>query len=165
MTRHGQDANDRGNMYLAIEEAELAAEKKLPPFGCVIYNANGRYIGWAHGTGTDSRPHCHSEISAIAMACRRIGGLLHGCTVYSTHEPCMMCCGAICHAKISRVVWGSDRADFPELFTVHTYGARQLLQNTRCAPEVVTGVLRARCIELFAGRDRWDWGTREDSLM
>lgn len=136
---------------LALESAQFGGG----PFGCVITipgswsEENRRPLAVARGTGVPSAPTAHSEMAAIAQAATLINGTLEGCTLYSTHEPCAMCCGAICHSKVSRVVWGSRRASFPDLFRPRRYGASELLQDTTRPPTAVPGVLEDRCIQLI----------------
>jgi tRNA(Arg) A34 adenosine deaminase TadA len=138
-------------MEQAIWKAEVAAQKGLAPFGCVIVKPPGdTAIGWGFGSETPIDPTLHSEMVAIRMACAYLGGLLEDCTLYSTHEPCMMCCGAINHAKISRVVYGSSRADLPERFRQRHVSAEDLLSDTSYPAVVVGGLYRERCVRLFA---------------
>ena len=70
-----------------------------PLVGAVIVR-EGRIVGagWHRKAGTP-----HAEVHALAMA----GDLAHGATAYVTLEPCMMCLGAMLHARISRVVFGA----------------------------------------------------------
>lgn len=141
-------------MTEAVKQGQMALQFGQRPFGTVIVKDN-RVVATAHGTETPLNPTRHSEIQAIKKACQAVGGLLHGCTMYQTLEPCGMCCYAINHAKISRVVWGATRADFPALFRQRDYGAEELLKDTSHPPEVRVGVLRGPCIALFADELPW----------
>jgi len=147
-------------MGRAIEFAQGAREFDHLPFGCVIVRGCGECLAVRWGTGTIN-PVEHSEIEAIRVACQHHDhGIyapqwLKGCTLYSTHQPCVMCCGAINHAKISRVVFGSYRQDLPHLFRDGIL-SKTLLANTSHPPEVLGGVLRQECIDLFAGVEKWD---------
>jgi hypothetical protein len=62
-----------------------------------------------------------------------------------------MCCGAINHAKLSQVVYGTRRDDLPYLFRDTRYSAEELLADTSHPADVVkvSGELRQRCIELW----------------
>lgn len=141
--------DDETGMSMAIVIARQAIYRGHRGFGCAIFDPYGRLLATAGGTGIDRNPTRHSEMEAIKKACGAIDGLLYGCTIYSTHEPCTMCCGAICHAKLSKVVWGTDRIDLPNLFRKQTYGATSLLLNTSCAPSIVSGVMKDACMDLL----------------
>lgn len=150
MTEDQWIACDRGYMMMAIAAAKVAEQEGERPFGCVIVGPGGGVIGEGRGTGNDRDPTCHSEIAAIKLACLVRGVPLEGCTLYSTHEPCTMCCGAIMHAKVSRVVFGSWRADLPALFRQQRYEATHLLLNTSHPPRVIADVMKQECVDLFA---------------
>lgn len=152
----GQLVADYAWMNRAIELARRAPPGDLP-FGCVIVDPQGREAAWALGTG-NLDPLSHSEMVAIHMAAgqRTEPEWLHGYTLYSTHEPCSMCCGGINHAKISRVVWGSHRADLQRLFSLKPRSAYDMLQDTRHPPVCCGGVLGYECVALFDGIEKWD---------
>lgn len=142
------DEIDRHWMGFAVAEGAYSAECGERPFGCLIVR-NGIVIAKGWGSESPTDPIRHSEIGAIQEACERVGGLLQGCTLYSTHEPCTLCCGAIAHSKLSRVVYGSARADLPLLFRQRWISAEDLLADTSNPPQVVSGILRDECIALF----------------
>lgn len=136
-------------MTYAIAAAEEALSRGMRPFGNAIVDQFGAIIGTGLGSETTTDPTRHSEMGAIRAACASSSGLLNGCTLYSTHEPCLMCTGAILHAKLSRVVWGSFRQDLPDLFRPLAVGLARWGDTTR-PPEVMGGVLRGQCIALFS---------------
>ena len=97
----------------AMEEAEQAYRKKTYPVGAVIVSPDGDIIsrGHNHVYSKDKEDFtAHAEIEAI----REAGSSLmqkenfEKCTLYTTWEPCLMCCGAILLARIKRVVWVMD---------------------------------------------------------
>jgi tRNA(adenine34) deaminase len=138
-------------MKFAIKLAQLAHETGERPFGCVILDPEGAVIGKGSGTGSDLDPTDHSELQAIREACEYMGGLLQGCTLVSTHEPCMMCTGAILHSKVSAVVWGSSRVDLPQLFRPYRdCGIMRRFNDTTHPPQLHPDVLRQQCVDLFA---------------
>lgn len=60
-------------------------------------------------------PTCHTELVAIRRACEELRTrYLVGCTLYSTHAPCLMCLGACVWSCIDRVVYGSTQSDMVE---------------------------------------------------
>jgi tRNA(adenine34) deaminase len=140
---------DSVRMVEAIQIAKSARDLGERPFGCIITDDHGRYLATASGSETPTDPTCHSEVVAIREACRIRGSLLQGCTIYSTHEPCMMCCGAILHSKLSRVVYGSARGDLPQLFREYNIPLAARLNDTS-HPPTIRQVLKEQCCGLFA---------------
>ena len=144
------DVIDNIYMAQAIDLARHAKSVGERPFGCIIMDHNsGELLGSGFGTEAPDDPTRHSEIAAIKEACRFRKGTLTGCTIYSTHEPCLMCTGAILHAKLSFVVWGSYRTDLPELFRAYDLHAERRWTLTSSPPVTIGGVLRQDCVDLF----------------
>ena len=96
-------------MQRALELARHARdEHEEVPVGAVLVLA-GEIVGegWNRNIGTHD-PTAHAEIAALRDACRRIGNYrLPGSTLYVTLEPCLMCAGAIVHARVAKVVYGA----------------------------------------------------------
>src|ERR1051325_6645544 len=92
---------DERFMDLAIDEARKAQEAGEVPVGAVIV-ADGVVI--ARGFNEPIRLHdatAHAEIAAIRDACsRQTNYRLSNATIYCTVEPCMMCAGAMIHARV-----------------------------------------------------------------
>lgn len=143
-------ADDTLAMSMAIGLAHIAVKRGMRPFGCIIVDGDRTVIGTAYGSESSFDPTRHSEMLAIRDACKRYGAPLNGCSIYSTHEPCPMCCGAINHSKLSTVVFGSYRCDLPELFTCRSLGWNERLSDTTHPPLVVGGCMRDTCVSLFA---------------
>ncbi len=144
---------DESFMRRAIELAQHAAKYGGRPFGTIIVSEQSygfETVTEAFGSEMPNDPTRHSEILAIQEACRVTGGLLEGLTMYTTHEPCIMCTGAILHSKLSRVVFGSERTDLPSLFRELDTGWWARLRDTSHPPLVTHGVLRGKCMDLFA---------------
>lgn len=95
-------------MRHAIRLAERAEDHGEVPVGAVIVQ-NGVCIaeGWNCSIGS-SDPSAHAEIVALREAGRHLKNYrLVGTTLYVTLEPCVMCMGAIAHARISTLVFGA----------------------------------------------------------
>jgi tRNA(adenine34) deaminase len=94
-------------MRLALAQAALARDAGEVPVGAVVVRDGavaGR--GYNHPIGT-SDPTAHAEILALREAARAAGNYrLTGATLYVTVEPCLMCVGAIVHARVGTVVYG-----------------------------------------------------------
>lgn len=141
---------DQYYMRRAIELAINGEKLGHRPFGCVIVDELDQTVSETFGTGLLTDPTRHSEVLAIQEACRIKRGLLQGCTIYSTHEPCIMCTGAILHAHLSRVVFGSRRSDIPQLFRVYDIPWYARFADSSHPPEVIHGCLGTPCCQLFA---------------
>lgn len=104
----GETMNDETYMYLALEQAQKAANLGEVPVGAVIVR-DGQVIATAHNRREmDKNALAHAELLAIHQACTALRGWrLFGCTLFVTLEPCPMCTGAIINSRIDRVVYGA----------------------------------------------------------
>lgn len=101
-------------MGLALDQAEHAALAGEVPIGAVIV-ANGQLLASAHNAPISRKDACaHAEIQAIQQACLAAGNYRLGSktTLYVTLQPCLMCLGAILHARIGRVVVGCSQSRY-----------------------------------------------------
>lgn len=95
-------------MARALELARRAGAAGEVPVGAVLArNAEILGEGWnAQIAGHD--PSAHAEIQALRWAGQRLGNYrLPGTTLYVSLEPCSMCCGALIHARVSRLVFAA----------------------------------------------------------
>jgi len=104
----GATAEDERFMGLALEEADRAATAGEVPVGAVVV-FDGRAVARGHNAPVADRdPTAHAEIVALRAAARELGNYrLPDVTLYSTVEPCAMCCGALVHARVARLVYGA----------------------------------------------------------
>ena len=100
--------SDLTHMRNALAQARAAEEGGEVPVGAVIV-LDGQIIGtgWNRPIGTHD-PSAHAEIVALRAASTALGNYrLTGASLYVTLEPCVMCAGAIIHARIARCVYGA----------------------------------------------------------
>ena len=138
--------DDAAFMRLALAQAEIARAKGEVPVGAVVVLAGavvGR--GYNHPIGA-SDPTAHAEVVALREAGRAIGNYrLTGGALYVTVEPCLMCVGAIVHARIARVVYGVPDPKGGAVRSV--LDPSRLTLNHRF--EAVEGVLIDECREIL----------------
>ena len=95
-------------MEAALDEARKAGVAGEVPIGAVVA-LNGEIVGRAGNQPIGSGdPTAHAEIVAIREAARHVGNYrLTGATLCVTIEPCLMCVGAMIHARIGTLVYGA----------------------------------------------------------
>lgn len=140
-------AFDVAMMRQAIDQAHNASLHGEVPVGAVVV-LDGRVIatGYNHPIGSHD-PTAHAEIRALRMAAEQQGNYrLVGACLYVTLEPCVMCIGAIMHARLGRVVFGAPDPKTGACGSVLDLPAwRQLNHHTR----VEGGLLAAECAALL----------------
>ena len=95
-------------MQLALEQARLAwAEGEVPVGAVVVKDGEVIAAGYNQPIGRHD-PTAHAEIVALRAAAEKLGNYrLPGCELYVTLEPCIMCSGAMMHARLARVVYAA----------------------------------------------------------
>lgn len=127
-------------MKMALQQAQEAYEQDEVPIGCVVVS-NDRVIAKSHNlTETLNDVTAHAEMQAITSAANYLGGkYLIDCTIYVTMEPCVMCCGALNWAQISKVVIGArdeQRGFINKKLSLHP------------KTELIKGILEMECSDL-----------------
>ena len=134
-------------MRMALGEAKSALESGEVPVGAVI-TMEGRVLAKAHNSPILMKdPTAHAEILAIREAADRTENYrLTGTTIYVTIEPCVMCAGAIIHARIARLVFGATDPKGGALSLYDMFGDRKLNHSV----DVTGGVLREECGKILS---------------
>ena len=158
---------DQDFMNLALEAAKTASLRGEVPVGAVLVDFGSpgpnpdevfpQVIATsANLKESNNDPLGHAEIRVIRESAEKLGRWrLTGCTLYVTLEPCVMCSGAIVHARVDRVVYGARDPKAGAAESLY-----QILSDSRLnhRPEVRAGVLADECgqilTEFFAAKRR-----------
>lgn len=142
-----QSLHDIQFMQAAYQQALLAWNEGEVPVGAVVVK-DGVIIasGYNRPIGRHD-PTAHAEIMALRAAAELIGNYrLPGCELYVTLEPCMMCAGAMMHARLARVIYAaSDPKTGVAGSLLNVFENGQLNHHT----QVTGGVLAGECSSLL----------------
>jgi len=135
-------------MKLAIKEAKKAGQKAEVPIGAVLVAESGDILSLSHNQAiTLADPTAHAEILALRKAAQKVVNYrLLDTTLYVTIEPCIMCMGAIVHARVARVVFGAKDLKWGASGSLYNF-AEDVRLNHR--PEIIQGVCQDECRELI----------------
>jgi tRNA(adenine34) deaminase len=138
---------DADRIGFALDEARAAADEGEVPVGAVVV-LNGEVIARAHNRPIALRdPTAHAEILALRAAASLLDRYrLTGLSLYVTLEPCLMCVGAIVHARVVRVVYGARDPKAGALGSVFDVGRDS---RTNHQIEVYGGVRADECSALL----------------
>ncbi len=136
-------ADDERRMHVALRLARYAAATQEIPVGALVV-IDGDIVGKGWNQSISQHDPCaHAEIIALRAAARSINNyrLLHA-SLYVTLEPCVMCVGAMLHARIARLVFGAHDTKTGAAGSVF-----ELLSDTRHNHQVAVtqGVLAHDC--------------------
>jgi len=136
------DTHDRF-MRAALEEARRGFAAGEVPVGAVVV-LDGEIAGRGYNQPIGSRdPTAHAEVVALRAAAQVIGNYrLVGSTLYVTIEPCLMCVGAMVHARVATLVFGAPE---PKAGAVVSSCHAHELPSLNHRIEVVGGVLEDDC--------------------
>ena len=134
-------------MRVAIDMARQAGPEGEVPVGAIVVRG-GEILGRGFNRPVATHdPTAHAEIAAIRAACAAVSNYrLDGATLYVTLEPCVMCAGAIVHARLARLVFGSRDLRFGGVRSKFHLADSDVLNHRA---EVVEGVLAAECVALL----------------
>jgi len=131
-------------MTKALKEARAAGAVDEVPVGAVLVSDAGDILAKACNSMIhDCDPSAHAEILALRAAARKLKNYrLLNTTLYVTIEPCVMCMGAIIHARVARLVFGAADPKWGAAGSLYDLAADRRMNHRL---DVVTGVLDGEC--------------------
>lgn len=134
-------------MQQALVQAEIAVSNGEIPVGAVLLDSNGPLAAAGNRPVTSNDPTAHAEIVVLRQGSARLSNYrLPGTTLYVTLEPCIMCMGAMIHARVERLVYGASDPKTGAASSVYSIGRDGLLNHKL---EVLGGILEAECSALL----------------
>ena len=135
-------------MALALKEAKKAGQMDEVPIGAVLVSDSGDLLSVSHNrTIASADPTAHAEILALQEGSRNLSNYrLLDTVLYVTVEPCIMCMGAILHARVSKLVFGAPDPNWGAAGSVYNFANDKRFNHQ---PEVISGVCRDQCATLM----------------
>ena len=142
------DLSDKKYMALALTEAKKAGQLGEVPIGAILVSEKGAILSATHNRTVDLvDPTAHAEILALREAALKINNYrLLNTTLYVTVEPCIMCMGAIVHARVSKVVFGTADPKWGAAGSMYNFAEDNRL-NHRVA--ITKGICEQECRSLI----------------
>ena len=135
-------------MRMALEEARKAGDRGEVPVGAVIVDEHQDVLAVAGNNSIEENdPAGHAEMVALRIAGKKAGNYrLLNTAMYVTIEPCVMCAGAMIHARVGRVVYGASDPKTGGVVSCYQVGGDGKLNHQL---NVEGGVLAGECAELL----------------
>ena len=135
-------------MKIALAQAEDAYRRGEVPVGAVLVR-EGNILAQAHNSPiAKNDPSAHAEMLVLRQAAELIGNYrLAGAELYVTLEPCIMCAGAIVHARVERVIFGARDPKCGAVVSLYN-----ILDDKRLNHQVkiTDGILSEECGEIIS---------------
>lgn len=142
-------AQDLYFMELALQAGVKAGKRGEVPVGAVLVDETGTVLA-SDGNRSigDSDPAGHAELVVLRQAGKKLGNYrLLNTTLYVTIEPCVMCVGALIHARVGRLVFGAPDPKGGAVVSLYRIGSKNRLNHQF---EVEGNVLANRCATLIS---------------
>ena len=138
---------DEEFMAIALEEAKIAFQEDEIPIGAVLVK-DGRIIARGHNrTITLKDPTAHAEIQALRSGALILNNYrLPETSLYVTVEPCIMCYGALIHARIGRLIYGAEEYRTGAINSVFNFSNNNLINHRF---QVTSGILKEECAAIM----------------
>jgi len=135
-------------MGMALAQAEKAGQSGEVPVGAILVSENGSVLAaTCNQTIARTDPTAHAEMLAIREAALKINNYrLLNTTLYVTVEPCIMCMGAVVHARLSTVVFGARDPRWGAAGSLYNFTDDKRLNHR---VEIIAGVLEKDCRTLI----------------
>lgn len=135
--------HDESWMAEALSFANNAATLGEVPVGAVLVKEGVRIAAAGNSPIQSNDPTAHAEINALRQAAQALQNYrLPGTTLYVTLEPCIMCMGAIIHARVERLVIGATDPKSGAAYSIYNIGSDQQLNHNIT---IEKGVLEDQC--------------------
>jgi tRNA(adenine34) deaminase len=143
-----EELNHIKYMEIALDEARKADQKGEVPVGAVMTDADGNILAANHNqTILQCDPTAHAEILVLRQVSQKFQNYrLLGTMLYVTVEPCVMCMGAIVHARISKLVFGAQDPKWGAAGSLYDFAHDTRLNHQ---PEIIGAVCEASCKKLM----------------
>jgi tRNA(Arg) A34 adenosine deaminase TadA len=142
-----EESKSADPMSLAFAEARSAEERGEAPIGAALVREGSVIASAGNRTRELNDPTAHAEMIVIREAAARIGSeRLIGCDLYVTLEPCVMCAGAISHARLRRLYYAA-----PDPKGGAVDNGPRFFRSPTChhAPEVYGGIREGEAAEML----------------
>ena len=138
---------DEEFMAIALEEAKIAFQEDEIPIGAVLVK-DERIIARGHNrTITLKDPTAHAEIQTLRSGALILNNYrLPETSLYVTVEPCIMCYGALIHARIGRLIYGAEEYRTGAINSVFNFSNNNLINHRF---QVTSGILKEECAAIM----------------
>jgi tRNA(adenine34) deaminase len=135
-------------MQMALQEAKNAGQNGEVPIGAILVSESGETLGrGANSVIRHADPTAHAEMLAIREASRHAGNYrLTGTRLYVTIEPCIMCMGAVIHARVHTLIFGAPDPKWGAAGSLIDFSQDRRLNHQVV---VVAGVMENRCRDIM----------------
>jgi tRNA(adenine34) deaminase len=136
-------AEDEKWMAMALKAAKAAADQGEIPVGAVLVKDGTLIAAAGNQPILLHDPTAHAEIRALRVGAQLFGNYrLPGTTLYVTLEPCLMCIGAIIHARVERLVYGAADPKTGAVCSLYPIGTDPRLNHPLA---ITSGILETEC--------------------
>ena len=131
-------------MQIALSEARKGAQAGEVPVGAALVDERGVLLAAAHNQPIGlNDPTAHAEILVLRLAAKKaMNYRLLNTSLFVTMEPCVMCMGAIIHARVKRIVYGAADLKWGAVGSIYNFAQDKRLNHQ---PEIIQGVCAEEC--------------------